>query len=135
MPAPLLGPNLGGSSVTHPQPETQSYISNDSNAITPGSPVVFAGVSPAGTMVVLGSTTPANIFAGIALNNAAKGQYVRVAINGPVKAKTSGTPAANAKLQLDGTGAAVTTASSGSPIGYALEASVSNLATVVLRAS
>lgn len=132
MPAPLLGPN---SVNPHPQPEVQSYISADTNPITPGSPVVFAGVSPAGTQVVLASTTPTNVFAGIALRPAVKGQYLSVAINGPVKAKTSATPAANAKLQLDGTGAALTTFSSGTSVGYALEASSGNLATVVLRAS
>lgn len=135
MPAPLLGPNLGGSSTTHAQPETQSYISNDTNPIVVGQPVVFAGVSPAGTQIVLASTTPANAFAGIALKGGTKGSYIPVAVSGPVRAKTSATPAAMAKLQIDGTGAALTTFSSGQSVGYALEASSGGFATVLIRTS
>jgi Uncharacterized conserved protein (DUF2190) len=135
MPAPLLGPN---STNPHGQPEVQSYISNDGvSTITPGSPVVFdqsAGAAK-GVNVLLGANLSGGVLAGIALTTAVKGDYVSVAISGPVKAKTVSTPAVGAALQLDATGTGLTTKSTGSGAGYALEASVGNVATVMLRLS
>lgn len=135
MPAPLLGPN---STNTHGQPEIQSYIYNDATGqVIPGTPVVI-DTTPAtgkGAYVVLGSTTPAGVLAGIAVNTANKGEYVSVAINGPVKSKMIATPAAGAALQLDATGAGLTTKSTGLGAGTALEATTAGFATVFLRLS
>ena len=134
MPAPLLGPN---STNPHGQPETQQYIYNDTTSVTPGTPVVIDNsvASGKGAYVVLGATAPAALLAGIALENANKGDYVTVEINGPVKAKTVATPALNAALQLDAGGAGLTTKSTGLGAGTALEVTTAGFATVFLRLS
>ena len=134
MPAPLLGPN---STNTHGQPETQQYIYNDPAGCIPGTPVVIDNsvATGKGAFVVLGSTAPAALLAGIAVENANKGDYVTVVINGPVKSKMIASPALNAALQLDATGAGLTTKSTGLGAGVALEVTAGGFATVFLRLS
>jgi|SRR5215467_6594582 len=130
MPAPLLGPNFAGTG-SHPQPAIQSYIVAGATPITAGNPVIFMG---SGTTVAPGSVNLGSpLIAGIAVISAAAGQYVDVAVDGPVTANTSGNPATGAQLQIDATGNAVTTISSGKSIGYAITATSGGKATILLR--
>jgi hypothetical protein len=133
MPAQLLGPNYGGSSVTHPQIDTRTYISSDSNQITPYSPLVYT--SSDGVTVQLGSTTPgAGVNAGIATSYAIKGKMFEAIVAGVTKCKVTGTPAVGTAMQLDAVaGATLVAFTTGQQIGILVGAVVGGLGLVDIR--
>jgi len=126
-----LGPNLGGSSRSKYSNERRNMVNVDTVKINANTPVVFSYTLQGG--VVAGTTNSTGAMAGIAMRNANPGEAFAVAYTGPTWVKTSGAPAVGASLQLDATGAALTTKSTGASVGVLVNTPVANLALVDLR--
>jgi|SRR5215467_2666752 len=112
MPEPLLGPNIGGSSVTHGVQRTQRFVNGLSSAIPQyaccsyldsgltGNPGAY--VSSNASVVSGGGVTPA--FAGIAINPLPGDVSVNLVTGGTVKTKVTAGAAKGDELEMATTG-------------------------------